>query len=45
MKVFIRLLLALVALLLITIMSAVFGVGGFLFTLGLFAVIWFAFAG
>ena len=31
MKVFIRLLLGLVALLLITIMSAVFGVGGFLF--------------
>jgi len=45
MKIFIRLVLGLAALLLITVMSGVFGVGGFLFTLGLFAVIFFAFAG
>ena len=45
MKIFIRLVLGLVALLLITGMSGVFGIGGFLFTLGLFAVIFFAFAG
>lgn len=43
MKVIIKLILGLAALLLITVMSAVFGIGGFLFTLGLFAVIWFAF--
>jgi hypothetical protein len=45
MKIVIRLVLGLAALLLLTIASLIFGVGGFLFTLGLFAVIWFAFAG
>ena len=45
MKVVVKLVLGLVALLLITFMSAVFGIGGFLFTLGLFAVIFFAFMG
>ena len=44
MKVFIRLILGLVALLLITFMSMVFGIGGFFFTAGLFAVILWAFA-
>jgi hypothetical protein len=44
MRVFIRLILGLVALLFTTIMSAVFGIGGFLFTLGLFAVIVWALA-
>jgi hypothetical protein len=44
MAVFIRLVLGLLALFFITIMTAVFGVGGFFFTLGLYAVIFFAFA-
>jgi len=44
MRVFIRLVLGLAALLFITVMSAVFGIGGFFFTLGLYAVIFFAFA-
>jgi len=43
MRVFIRLVLGLAALLLITFMSAAFGIGGFFFTLGLYAVIFFAF--
>ena len=43
MEVIIKLVLGLVALLLITGMTAVFGIGGFLFTLGLFAVVAFAF--
>ena len=45
MKVILRLILGLVALLLITFMSAVFGIGGFLFTIGFFAVVWWAFVG
>jgi hypothetical protein len=44
MKPFIRLVIGLAALFFITIMSAIFGVGGFLFTVGLYAVIYFAFA-
>ena len=44
MEAFIRLVLGLVALLLITVMTAVFGIGGFFFTLGLYAVLLFAFA-
>ncbi len=43
MMIFVRLVVGLIALLLITFMSAVFGIGGFLFTAGLFAVIAFAF--
>ncbi len=43
MRVIIRLILGLAALIFITMMTAIFGVGGFLFTLGLFAVIGFAF--
>jgi len=43
MRVIVRLVLGLLALFLITIMTAIFGIGGFLFTLGLFAVIFFAF--
>ena len=44
MATFIKLILGLAALFFITIMSAVFGIGGFFFTLGLFAVIFWAFA-
>ncbi len=43
MKAIIKLVLGLLALGFITIMTAVFGIGGFLFTIGLFAVIAFAF--
>ncbi len=43
MGIIIRLVLGLLALFFITIMTAVFGIGGLLFTLGLFAVIAFAF--
>lgn len=43
MRIFIRLVLGLLALFFITIMTAVFGIGGFLFTAGLYAVIFFAF--
>lgn len=45
MEVIIKLVLGLVALGLITVMTGAFGIGGFLFTLGLFAVIAFAFEG
>lgn len=45
MKIIIRLIGGLVALLLVTFMTAVFGMGGFFFVLGLFAVLFFAFAG
>ncbi len=45
MMIFVRLILGLAALLLLTFMTAVFGIGGFLFTAGLFAVIFWAFAG
>jgi hypothetical protein len=38
----VKLILGLIALFLITIMTAVFGIGGFFFTLGLFAVIAYA---
>ena len=41
---FIKFILGLGALLLVTILSAVFGIGGFLFALGLFAVIAFTFS-
>jgi len=41
---FINLIVGLFALLFITFMTAVFGIGGFFFTLGLFAVILWAFA-
>lgn len=44
MKTFIRLVGGLAALLFITIMTGAFGIGGFLFTLGLYAVIFYAFA-
>jgi len=44
MKTFIKLVVGLLALFFITIMSAVFGIGGFLFTVGLYAVIFYAFA-
>lgn len=44
MKTFGKLILGLVALFFITIMTAVFGIGGFFFTLGLYAVIFYAFA-
>ena len=44
MHAFIKLIVGLVALLFITFMSAVFGIGGFFFTVGLYAVIFFAFA-
>ena len=44
MKVFIRLAVGLFALLFITMMSGAFGMGGFFFTIGLYAVIFFAFA-
>jgi hypothetical protein len=40
---FIRLIIGLFALLFITAMTAVFGFGGFFFTLGLFAVVFWAF--
>jgi hypothetical protein len=43
MRVIIRLVIGLVALIFITIMSAVFGFYGFLFTLGLYGVIAYAF--
>ena len=45
MKILLRLVGGLAALLLITFMSMVFGIGGFLFTVGLFAVIFWAFSG
>jgi hypothetical protein len=41
---FVKLIIGLFALLFITFMSAVFGIGGFFFTLGLFAVVFWAFA-
>ena len=44
MKIFVRLLVGLLALFFITIMSGIFGIGGFFFTIGLYAVIFFAFA-
>jgi hypothetical protein len=44
MKTFIKLVVGLAALFFITIMTAVFGIGGFFFTLGLYAVIFWAFA-
>lgn len=44
MKILIRLILGLLALLLITVVTAAAGIGGFLFTLGFFAVIFYAFA-
>ncbi len=44
MGVFIRLVVGLIALLFITFMTAVFGIGGFFFTVGLYAVIFFSFA-
>jgi hypothetical protein len=44
MKTFIRLVVGLVGLLFITIMTGAFGIGGFFFTLGLLAVILWAFA-
>ena len=43
MKAFLRLILGLAALIFITFMTAAFGFGGFFFTLGLFAVIFWAF--
>jgi hypothetical protein len=43
MRAFFRLIIGLAALFFITIMTAVFGIGGFLFTLGLFGVIFWAF--
>ncbi len=45
MGVFIRLVLGIIALLLITVMTGVFGIGGLFFTLGLYLVIFWAFAG
>jgi hypothetical protein len=45
MKVIIRLVGGLIALFLLTTFTAVFGIGGFLFIVGLFAVIFYAFAG
>jgi hypothetical protein len=45
MGIIIRLILGLVALFLLTIMTAVFGIGGFFFTVGFFAVLFYAFAG
>ena len=44
MTILIRLILGLAALLSITFMSMIFGIGGFFFTLGLLAVIFYAFA-
>jgi hypothetical protein len=44
MRAFVRLILGLAALIFITIMTGAFGIGGFFFTLGLFAVILWAFA-
>ena len=44
MKTFIKLIVGLIALIFITIMTGAFGIGGFFFTLGLFAVIVWAFA-
>ena len=44
MMIFFRFVIGLAALLLITFMSMVFGIGGFLFTLGFYAVIFFAVA-
>ena len=44
MKIIIRLILGLIALFFITIISAVFGIGGFLFAVGLLMVLFFAFA-
>ncbi len=45
MKIIIRLVLGLLALVFITITTAVFGIGGFFFTTGLYAVLFFAFKG
>ncbi len=45
MEIIIRLAIGLFVLISATFMTMIFGVGGFLFTVGFFGVIWFAFAG